>query len=120
MIAQFSGAKITAVNINPMHLDLLRRHNEDAKISNRIIPFLADYHETGLPDASFDGVYMCESAGKREREREFAFEGIVVKTSPPIIACTYDHKVLCKEVFRVLKPGARFVAYDWGMTDKVS
>jgi hypothetical protein len=34
-------------------------------------------------------------------------------------ACTFDHKVLCREVFRVLKPGARFTGFDWQMTDKV-
>jgi sterol 24-C-methyltransferase len=32
--------------------------------------------------------------------------------------CSYDHKVLCKEVFRVLKPGARFVGFDWQMTER--
>jgi sterol 24-C-methyltransferase len=26
--------------------------------------------------------------------------------------------VLCKEVFRVLRPGARFTGFDWQMTDK--
>ncbi len=56
---------------------------------------LADYHETGLASNSLSGVYMCESA-----------------------ACTYDHKVLCREVFRVLKPGALYTGFDWQMTDK--
>jgi ubiquinone/menaquinone biosynthesis C-methylase UbiE len=84
-IAQFSGAKIKAVNINPGHLRLMRRYNEEANIAHRIELIEADYHNTGLPSSSLDGVYMCESA-----------------------ACTFDHKVLCKEVFRVLKPGARF------------
>lgn len=94
-IAQFTGAKIKAVNINPNHLRQMKQWNEEANIAHRIELIQADYHATPLPPASLDGVYMCESA-----------------------ACTYDHKVLCKEVFRVLKPGARFTGFDWQMTDK--
>lgn len=55
----------------------------------------ADYHHTPIASDSLDGVYMCESA-----------------------ACTHDHKVLCAEVFRVLKPGACYTGFDWQMTDK--
>lgn len=94
-IAQFTGAKIKAVNINKMHLAQMDQFNRECRISHQIEGVCADYHCTGLPDASLDGVYMCESA-----------------------ACTYDHRVLCKEVFRVLKPGARFTGFDWQMTDK--
>lgn len=94
-IAQFTGAKIKAVNINEGHLKQMKKWNEDAHIDHRIELVQADYHATPLAANSLDGVYMCESA-----------------------ACTYDHRVLFKEVFRVLKPGARFTGFDWQMTDK--
>ena len=94
-IAQFSGSKIKAVNINEGHLATMKRWNEKAGIAHKIELIQADYHKTPIESNSLDGLYMCESA-----------------------ACTYDHKVLCKEVFRVLKPGAKFCGFDWQMTDK--
>lgn len=94
-IAQFTGAKIKAVNINPNHLRQMKILNDEANISHRIELVQADYHDTKLPAESLDGVYMCESA-----------------------ACTFDHRVLFKEVFRCLKPGGRFTGFDWQMTDK--
>lgn len=68
-IAQFTGARIKAVNINPMHLATMKELNTAAHIDHRIELICADYHKTPIDSNSLDGVYMCESA-----------------------ACSFDHK----------------------------
>jgi len=89
-IAQFTGAKIKAVNITKYHLQTMQKWNEEMNIAHRIEPICSDYHHTPIESNSLDGVYMCESLGH----------------SP-------DYKMLCREVFRVLKPGARFTGFNW-------
>jgi sterol 24-C-methyltransferase len=94
-IAQFTGAKIKAVNLTKRHLDQMARWNREENIDHRIDLVAADYHHTPFEDNSLDGVYMMESLGH----------------SP-------NYKLLCKEVYRVLKPGARFTGFNWDLTDK--
>ncbi len=94
-IAQFTGARIKAVNINDKHLAQMKRWNEEAGLDHQIEPVRSDYHETPFADSSLDGVYMMES-----------------------LAHSPDYDVLCKEVFRVLKPGAKFTGFNWELTEK--
>lgn len=93
-IAQFTGARIKAVNINEKHLAQMQEWNEECHIDHKIDLVCSDYHFTPLENESLDGVYMCESLGH----------------SP-------DYGMLCKEVFRVLKPGARFTGFNWELTE---
>ena len=94
-IAQFTGARIKAVNLNDKQLAQMQTWNEECKIDHQIDLVCSDYHQTPLEANSLDGVYMCES-----------------------LAHSPDYRVLCKEVFRVLKPGARFTGFNWELTDK--
>jgi sterol 24-C-methyltransferase len=93
-IAQFTGAKIKAVNITQRHLDQMAEWNKEAGIDHRIEPVCTDYHATPFEDNSLDGVYMMESMGH----------------SP-------DYPRLCREIFRVLKPGARFTGFNWDLKE---
>jgi sterol 24-C-methyltransferase len=92
-IAQFSGARIKAVNLSEKQLAQMAKWNEEAHIDHQIELVCADYHDTPFANNSLDGVYMCES-----------------------LAHSPDYVRLCKEVFRVLKPGARFTGFNWELT----
>jgi sterol 24-C-methyltransferase len=94
-IAQFTGARIKAVNINQKHLAQMKKWNEEFHLDERIEPVCADFHHTPIEGESLDGVYMCES-----------------------LAHSPDYEQLCQEVFRVLKPGARFTGFNWELTEK--
>lgn len=94
-IAQFTGARIKAVNINERHLEQMKKWNQEAGIDHRIELVCADYHDTPFEDGSLDGVYMCES-----------------------LAHSPDYERLCREVYRVLKPGAKFTGFNWELTEK--
>jgi sterol 24-C-methyltransferase len=93
-ITQFSGARIKAVNINKKHLAQMKKWNEEFHVDHKIELVCSDYHHTPFENDSLDGVYMCES-----------------------LAHSPDYKMLCKEVFRVLKPGARFTGFNWELTE---
>lgn len=94
-IAQFTGAKIKAVNITRYHLKQAEKWNKEFGLEDRIELIRSDFHATPLEDESLDGVYMCESLGH----------------SP-------DYTKLSKEVFRVLKPGAKFTGYNWDLREE--
>ncbi len=94
-IAQFTGARIKAVNINEGHLAQMKKWNEQAGIDHQIELVCSDYHETPIDSESLDGVYMCES-----------------------LAHSPDYERLCREVFRVLKPGGKFTGFNWEMTER--
>lgn len=93
-IAQFTGAKIKAVNISEYHLKVMQKWNEEEHIDHQIELIPSDFHHTPIESNSLDGVYMCES-----------------------LAHSPDYKTLCKEVFRVLKPGGKFTGFNWDLTD---
>lgn len=94
-IAQFTGARIKAVNINKKHLAQMQEWNEEFHLDHQIDLVRSDFHHTPFENDSLDGVYMCES-----------------------LAHSPDYKMLCREVFRVLKPGARFTGFNWELTEK--
>eukprot|EP01116_Phalansterium_solitarium_P005515 TRINITY_DN1723_c0_g1_i2.p1 TRINITY_DN1723_c0_g1~~TRINITY_DN1723_c0_g1_i2.p1 ORF type:complete len:330 (-),score=71.47 TRINITY_DN1723_c0_g1_i2:913-1860(-) len=95
-IARFFGYKvhITGINITPEHIARGKRHNE--RLGARNCDFLqADFNQLPVPDNSIDGAYdfeaLCHSAD---------------------LARTF------REIFRVLKPGGRFVTAHYCCTDK--
>lgn len=94
-IAQFTGANIKTVNITEYHLNQMKEWNKQEGLSDRIELIHSDYHHTPIESDSLDGVYMCES-----------------------LAHSPDYNMLCTEVFRVLKPGAKFTGFNWELTEK--
>ena len=94
-IARFSGAKIVGVNTNAYQIERARKLTKEAGLSH-VAEFLhCDFVNIDAPDNSFDAVYDIEAT------------------------CYAPDKVsVFGEVFRVLKPGACFGAYQYCITDR--
>ena len=72
-----------------------RRHDERAGLSGMTDYQQCDFNNTPLANGTFDGAYAIEAT------------------------CHAADRVRCfSEIFRVLKPGAAFVGYEWVITDK--
>lgn len=73
----------------------MEKWNKEFHLDDRIELINCDFHETPIESNSLDGVYMCES-----------------------MAHSPDYKKLCREVFRVLKPGGKYTGFNWDLTEK--
>ncbi len=94
-VARATGARVTGVTIAPYQIERARRHNARAGLADRCEVTLADFNALPFEPASFDGAYTLEACCHAEdRRRPFA------------------------QVFRALKPGARFAGTDWCLTDR--
>lgn len=89
-IAKYSGAHVTGLNIDPDSIAQARALNEELGLGNDFV--VKDFNELPLPfeDDTFDGFYNIQA-----------------------FSLARDHKALFREIFRVLKPGARFSSLDW-------
>lgn len=89
-IAKYSGAHVTGINIDPDSMDQARIFNKELGLGNTFV--VKDFNDLPLPfeDQSFDAFYNIQA-----------------------FSLAKDHKALFKEIFRVLKPGARFSSLDW-------
>ena len=89
-IAQLSAARITATNIDPTQLALARAFNSEQGLHNEFLQ--SNFNELPLPfaDESFDAFYQIQ-----------------------VLSLCPDLTKLFKELFRVLKPGARLSLLDW-------
>ncbi|KAJ4392215.1 hypothetical protein N0V93_005840 [Gnomoniopsis smithogilvyi] len=89
-IAIHSGAHVTGLNIDPDSIAQARILNEELGLENDFV--VKDFNNLPLPfeDETFDGFYNIQA-----------------------FSLARDHKALFKEVFRILKPGARFSSLDW-------
>ena len=94
-IARFSGAKIVGININGYQLERARQLAEEADLAHLAEFLQCDFLHVETPDESFDAVYSIEAT-----------------------CCAPDKLSIYGEIFRVLKPGARFAAYEYCMTDR--
>ena len=94
-IARFSGAKIVGVNSNAYQLDRARKHVEEVELTHLAEFLHCDFLDIDAPDGSFDAVYSIEAT-----------------------CCAPDKLSIYREVFRLLKPGACFAAYEYCMTDR--
>ena len=93
-IARFSGAKIVGVSSNAYQLERARRFTAEAGLA-QLAEFLhCDFLNVDAPDESFDAVYSIEAT-----------------------CCAPDKLSIYGEIFRLLKPGVRFAAYEYCMTD---
>ena len=94
-IARFSGAKIVGVNTNAYQLERARQLAEEAGLSHLADFLHCDFHHVEAPDNSFDAIYSIEAT-----------------------CCAPDKVNIYREVFRLLRPGSRFAAYEYAMTDR--
>ncbi len=84
-------AKFTGITLAPWLLDLGKRMNKEAGLSDRIKLIKADFQNMPLPDACADAVFCLESACYAEGK---------------------DKAKLIRELHRILKPGGNFVVVD--------
>lgn len=94
-IARFSGAKIVGVNSNGYQLERAWRFTEDAGLADLAEFLHGDFLHVDATNDSFDSVYSIEAT-----------------------CYAPDKPSIYGEVFRLLKPGACFGAYEWCLTDR--
>ena len=94
-IARFSGARIVGVNSNAYQLERARELAEEAGLAHLADFLHGDFLHVDAPDNSFDAIYSIEAT-----------------------CCAPDKVSIYSEVFRLLKPGSRFAAYEYAMTDR--
>lgn len=89
-MSSFSGAVVTGLNIDPVSVAEARSYNSELGFQNSFV--VKDFNDLPLPfaDESFDAFYQIQALS-------------LVKNIP----------ALFKEVFRVLKPGAKLSSLDW-------
>jgi tocopherol O-methyltransferase len=88
-LAAHRGAKVVGLTLSPEQLALARRDAAARGVSTDVQFFLRDFTQTMFPAASFDVVWALESS------------------------CYVRNKeVFLSEVFRLLRPGGRFVLAD--------
>jgi len=94
-IAKCTKSKITGLNINPMQIDKANYMTKAEGLVHLIEYVQGDFCKMQFKDETFDVVYAIEATCHAPR-REDVFA----------------------EIFRVLKKGKYFVAYEWCITDK--
>ena len=94
-IARFSGATIVGVNNNKYQLEKARALAGEAGLGHLTEFLKSDFMQMDVPDGSFDTAYAIEATIH----------------APSKVGC-YG------EVFRVLKPGGCFAAYEYCMTSR--
>jgi sterol 24-C-methyltransferase len=94
-IARFSGANVTGINNHPYQVSVGQRLLTRFGMTHLCEFFKSNFMSIGKPDASYDAAYAIEAT------------------------CHAGDRVGCyKEIYRLLKPGSMFAAYEWCMTDK--
>ena len=94
-IARFSGATIVGVNNNAYQLERARKLTDEAGLGHLAEFLKCDFMQMDVPDESFDAAYAIEAT-----------------IHAPTKAGCFG------EVFRVLKPGGCFAAYEYCMTGR--
>ena len=94
-IARFSGARIVGVNSNAYQLERARKLAEEAELTHLAEFLHCDFLHVDAPDGSFDAVFAIEA-----------------------LCHAPDKLSIYSEVFRLLKPGACFGAYEFFLTDR--
>jgi len=94
-IARFSGASIVGCNNNDYQIKRSEMFNQKYHLDHLCKTEKNDFMKLSYADSSFDACYAIEAT------------------------CHAPDKVACySQMFRVLKPGACFAAYEWCITDK--
>ncbi|RDW85938.1 sterol 24-C-methyltransferase [Coleophoma crateriformis] len=89
-MASFSGAQVTGINIDPNQVGQARSFSNERGIPNQF--FVHDFNDLPLPfaDNTFDAFYQIQA-----------------------LSLCKDLPGLFKEVYRVMKPGAKISLLDW-------
>lgn len=89
-MAKYAGVHVTGLNIDPNSVAQAQTFNDDLGFDNQFV--VKDFNDLPLPfeDESFDAFYNIQA-----------------------FSLAKDHPALFKEIYRVLKPGARFSSLDW-------
>lgn len=94
-IARFTRCNVTGINNNDYQLKKLASINQAKGLSEQCNGLKGDFMNLTLPRNSFDGAYAIEAT------------------------CHAPDRTECfRQIFNVLKPGARFVTYEWVTTPK--
>jgi len=94
-IVRFTGCNVMGINNNAYQISRGRRYDSKMGLSHLLDYTKTDFCNMPFKDGEYDGAYAIEAT------------------------CHATDKVKCySEIFRVLKPGARFVCYEWVMTSK--
>lgn len=94
-IARFSGAKIVGINSNAYQIERARKLTEEAGLTHLAEYMECDFLSVDTPDDSFDATFSIEAT------------------------CHVPDKTrIYGEIFRILKPGAGFAAYEYCLTDR--
>ncbi|XP_031273772.1 cycloartenol-C-24-methyltransferase-like [Pistacia vera] len=93
-IARFSSTSITGLNNNEYQITRGKELNRVAEVGNTCNFVKADFMKMPFPDDSFDAVYAIQATCH----------------APDAYGCY-------KEIYRVLKPGQCFAAFEWCITD---
>ncbi|KAK3223927.1 hypothetical protein Dsin_010952 [Dipteronia sinensis] len=93
-IARFSSTSVTGLNNNEYQITRGKELNRVVGVDKTCDFVKADFMKMPFPDNSFDAVYAIEATCH----------------APDAYGCY-------KEIYRVLKPGQCFAAYEWCMTD---
>ncbi|XP_019159346.1 PREDICTED: cycloartenol-C-24-methyltransferase 1-like isoform X1 [Ipomoea nil] len=93
-IARFSLTKVTGLNNNEYQIARGKVLNRAVGLEQSCGFVKADFMKMPFPDNNFDAIYAIEATCH----------------APDSVGCY-------KEVYRVLKPGQCFAAYEWCMTD---
>ncbi|CAK38686.1 sterol 24-C-methyltransferase [Aspergillus awamori] len=90
-MTQYSGAKVTGLNIDPNQIGQAKTYNEKLGFTNNSF-VVQDFNSLPLPfeDASFDAFYQIQA-----------------------LSLCKDLPSLFREIYRVVKPGAKISLLDW-------
>ncbi|KAA8537471.1 hypothetical protein F0562_027079 [Nyssa sinensis] len=94
-IAAHSRTNVVGITINEYQVNRARLHNKKAGLDSLCEVVCGNFLEMPFDDNSFDGAYSIEATCHAPKLEE-----------------------VYTEVFRVLKPGALYVSYEWVTTDK--
>ncbi|SMR51685.1 unnamed protein product [Zymoseptoria tritici ST99CH_3D1] len=94
-IAAFTGAHITGVSINGMHVERSNLYNAEDGLSDQCHMVQGNFVDLPFADETFDRAYSIEA-----------------------LCCAPDVEKAYSEVWRVLKPGGKLGFLDWVITDK--
>lgn len=92
-LARTTGAHITGVNLNATQVRRARARADAEGLADRIEVVQTDFASLPMPDSSVDAVYAIEATCHAP-----------------------DRRAVFAEAHRVLKPGGRFVGYEWCTT----